>query len=139
MAPDRPPTILGEYGEGYCRYCHFIEALNQYGLIVTHNRGIGNTAREGCEGSGTRPPSLTPVTSRKAAFSTRPGLRFCGWCGETVAVTSYTSGPVYSRHWIGQEGGELCNGTARPVPPSIRGRDHSGERGPSGPVDLRRH
>lgn len=134
----RPATILGEHGEGYCRHCHFVEALDHNGLITEHRRGIGNVAQDRCKGSGRRPPKLTPYASRLAAFRTTMETALCRYCDQYQSVMSYTSGPIFARHWQGGIQSVLCEGTARPVPASARGRNHSGERGPSGPVSLTR-
>lgn len=93
MAPDpRPPTILSEFGDGYCRVCHFIVGLGADGLLLTHTRGAhGLAAKYGeanpqCEGSGKPPTKLTPLTSRLAAFSTKPRTGTCPTCGQTVVI-----------------------------------------------------
>jgi hypothetical protein len=123
----RPPTILGTYGEGYCRYCHFIEPLDHRGLIEYHNRGIGNVIEPGCKGSGTRPPRVTPYASRLAAFRVSPPSATCPVCGTTQDLHTYLSGPTMARHWT-NGGADLCRGVGRrPDPPP--GRDHGSERG----------
>lgn len=72
--PDRPPTILSEHGEGYCRVCRFIEPLTELGVIAEHYRGqvpVGSVGdRKPCKGSHMKPPRLTPYFSRLAEFRT---------------------------------------------------------------------
>lgn len=119
----RPPTILGEYGEGYCRFCHFVVALDRFGLLITHKRGVGSLLTEPCKGSGKRPPKVTPVTSRKAMFRTDPPRVRCELCGQDAVVTPLGA---FGRHWHGPA--RLCENTGR-RPPAPPGRNHSGERG----------
>lgn len=140
-APEpRPPAILGEYGEGYCRYCHFVEALDQHGLLLEHRRGIGNVAKDRCKGSGKKPPRLTPVTSKLAAFRTTMETALCSYCDQYQSVMTYTSGPIFARHWQAGIQSVLCEGTGRTAPASQRARNHAGDRGdPPALVDLERH
>lgn len=79
--PDRPPTILSEYGEGYCRACRFIEPLNENGLIAFHGRG-----GVACDGIGARPPKVTPYASRLSAFRSKLETVRCPACGRTVRL-----------------------------------------------------
>ena len=121
----RPATILGRYGEGYCRICHFVEALDQRGRIIDHARGFGAT--DPCKGSGARPPKLTPVTSRLAAFRVDPPREVCEYCWTEAPLSPFGT---FARHW---NGSRLCQGVAtyptKSVPPPPPGRDHSNERG----------
>lgn len=123
--PPRPPTILGIYGEGYCRVCHFIEALDSQGRIIGHSRGANAT--EQCKGSFTRPPKLTPYRSRLAAFRVDPPRELCMFCLTDAPLSAYGS---FARHW---HGARVCQGTATypagPVQPPPPGRDHGNERG----------
>lgn len=122
--PPRPATILGIYGEGYCRVCHFVEALDSEGLIVTHVRGQAANA-DPCKGSLSKPPKLTPYRSRLAAFTVNPPRRLCTYCSTEAPLSPFGS---FARHW---NGARVCQGAATyPVPlPPPPGRDHSGERG----------
>jgi hypothetical protein len=90
MASDpRPPTILSEFGEGYCRWCHFVEGLGADGTLYRHSRGIADrygSVPDVCDGSGKPPAKLTPVTSRLAAFSTRARTGTCPACGQTITI-----------------------------------------------------
>jgi hypothetical protein len=127
MTPERrPETILGVYGEGYCRHCHFVEALDYDGLLIPHNRGVGNFVQPGCKGSGKRPPKLTPYASRLAAFSSSPPEGICPVCKTSQVITSNR---VMARHWNGAV--RVCEGTSRlpATPDPGPGRDHSNERG----------
>lgn len=59
---------LGPYGEGYCRVCHFVQALTSDGLIERHSRGALLVGPAQCKGSFTKAPKITPFASRKAQF-----------------------------------------------------------------------
>lgn len=123
----RPETILGVYGEGYCRHCHFIEALDENGLIITHGRGLGNFVQPTCKGSGKRPPKLTPYRSALAAFRVTAPTATCPVCQTVQDLHTYASGPVFIRHWT-SGGADLCRGVGRaPDPPP--GRDYGSTRG----------
>lgn len=80
---DRPPSILGPYGEGYCRVCKFIEPLDPAGLIEAHSRGQMISPHE-CKGSGGRPAKVTPRESRLVAFKTKSEKVQCPVCKRTV-------------------------------------------------------
>lgn len=67
LYPHRPPTILSEYGEGYCAVCKFVVGLNYDGQLERHSRGVMISPRE-CKGSLKKPPKVTPYASRSAAF-----------------------------------------------------------------------
>lgn len=116
---DRPPTILGPHGEGYCRHCRFIEPLDQHGAIEAHGS-------HPCEGGGTRPPARTPYASKLSSFTTVPPYAECPVCKGRAAVV--TAGKVMGRHFAGAN---VCAGTGRPAgtPKPGPGRDHSNERG----------
>jgi hypothetical protein len=132
-AERRPATLLGEFGEGYCRICHFVEALDHEGRIIEHARGIGNVSTGPCKGSGRKPPKLTPYQSKLAAFSVNPPVALCPVCEKEQPLTKVPS-LVFARHWIGPA--KVCPGTGRPAlrptpvsePVSLR-RDHGSERG----------
>lgn len=83
----RPPTILSEYGEGYCRHCIFVVGLGPDGMLLTHARSSQMAPRE-CKGSQTRPPARTPITSRKVAFRTKAELVQCPVCKRQVPLLS---------------------------------------------------
>ncbi len=91
-AERRPATILSEFGEGYCRWCHFIEGLGADGTLYNHSRGIANSYGTNvptvCDGSGKPPTKLTPLTSRKAAFSTRAKGALCPSCMTKVELVA---------------------------------------------------
>ena len=116
---------LSLYGEGYCRWCHFVVGLDHYGLLVRHFRGgSGDELRgpRGCKGSGTKPPKVTPYMSRKAMFKTVGRKERCHVCNREVPLlpdgrmTSHTPDP-YRPTWH-------CKGGYQ-----VPGRDHGGERG----------
>lgn len=88
MTPDpRPPSILSEHGEGYCRFCQFVVGLISTGELQPHSRNVLVSPRE-CEGSYKKPPKVTPYYSRKAAFRTLAHKEVCPveGCGRQVAV-----------------------------------------------------
>src|SRR3546814_4169283 len=88
MNPEhRPPTILGPYGEGYCRTCRFVIGLDEQGLLNAHRRGIASYGQASdCAGSGKAPPRLTPYASRAVAFKSAPRRVTCPDCGQQVAL-----------------------------------------------------
>ena len=113
-APEpRPPTILGEYGEGYCRHCHFTVGLDRGGLLNRHVRGQ-SPGGPACDGSHTTPPKITPYRSRLAAFRTTADTVVCPSCGQTVDLAHYASGTQYSRHLM-PNGEGLCLLSSRPI------------------------
>lgn len=118
--PDRPPTILGPHGEGYCRHCHFVVGLGEDGLLDPHSRGHGNGQE--CKGSRTRPPKLTPYASRKVAFKTKAELVQCPMCKRYVPLLS--DGRM-NGHTVSAANISYCKGGFNY--PSFR--DHEGERG----------
>lgn len=96
--PARPPTILSDYGEGYCRHCQFVVGLTQQGTLAPHVRGTAVYDRKPCKGSYTRPPSRTPYYSRKAAFTVRVPKATCPHCKIPVDVKIIGGTPTYARH-----------------------------------------
>lgn len=101
--PDPPHTglrPLSPWGEGYCRHCCFVVGLNYAGQLVEHDRGAQLHSNARCKGSLTRPPKVTPYSSRKAAFTTKSEKVACYVCrrevhlladGRMTAHTSSTS------------------------------------------------
>lgn len=130
----RPPTILGEYGEGYCRVCHMIEPLDASGRIAHHFKGFSAHHDIGdyrCKGTGKVPPKLTPFASRLARFTRVAPLATCPVCREEVPLqpSSSRSGTMMARHFPPDSPGVLCAGYGRePAPPTVSLR-HEGERG----------
>lgn len=120
--PHRGPSILSEYGEGYCRWCQFIVGLSGDGLIMAHSRNTMISPRE-CKGSRTRPPKLTPYTSRKAAFKLRSQLAWCPQCRQWAPTSRYDRGWYYARH---QWSATICPGTGRQV---VEQQDQNNARG----------
>lgn len=119
---------LSPYGEGYCRWCHFVVGLDYAGMLAQHFRGAhGLTARQGaeakpCGGSGTRPPKVTPHASRKAAFRAVARKEQCHVCKrETVLLAD---GRLSSHSRDPYRLNDTCAGGYR-----FPERDHSGERG----------
>lgn len=125
MAPDptRPPTILGPYGEGYCRVCRFIEPLTDKGVIAEH----GRAGAEPCKGSWKTPPKLTPYSSRLSAFKASPRKVECPLCARQVIVLA--DGRIQG-HNVGMSL-QACKAGWHTVPmaESLRPRDHANERG----------
>lgn len=78
---------LGPHGEGYCTVCHFIEPLLPSGVIDRHYRGVqlAGSAKP-CSGSYKKPPRLTPVTSRLAAFRLDAPTVVCPVCWAYVPI-----------------------------------------------------
>lgn len=75
---------LSPWGEGYCRYCHFVVGLTYDGLLVFHSRGAQLHSDAVCKGGGTKAPKVTPHSSRKAAFTTKSEKVGCHVCGREV-------------------------------------------------------
>lgn len=93
----RKPTILGPYGEGYCRFCCFVVGLGPDGRLDNHRRGqIPGAAL--CDGSGVIPPKATPYASRKAMFRVTSDKVDCPGCAQKVPLAHYPSGTQYMRH-----------------------------------------
>lgn len=113
--PDRPPTILSEYGEGYCTRCRFVIGLTAQGRMVPHFRGRGldayNPSGKHCDGSRRFPAKVTPYSSRKSAFRIRVSMDTCNDCGRRVEVVD----GALTWHSIFQYGGEKCPGSCKPV------------------------
>lgn len=134
MAPDpRPPTILSEFGDGYCRVCHFIVGLDAHGLLLVHVRGAhGLVARYGetnpaCKGSDRAPTKLTPFTSRLAAFSTKARRDQCPACHQEIVVEHSGRWKVHSPT-PGVTG--WCKMSQKVyVKPQVNRLKHNGERG----------
>lgn len=117
--PPRPPSILSEHGEGYCRYCVFVVGLDPAGMLARHWRG--QTATE-CKGSGTRPPARTPLVSRKAMFRVTAKRVDCPTCKRSVPLLA--DGRM-NGHTISASSMRYCPGGYN----FPNYRDHSGERG----------
>lgn len=134
VSEPRVPTILGEYGEGYCRECHMIEPLTSTGVLDLHFRGFSAAHNIGdyrCKGSGKVPPRLTPFTSRLAAFRRIAPLGTCPVCREEVPLQPSSSRSVtrMARHFPPDNPNILCAGFGRePAMPTVSLR-HEGERG----------
>jgi len=102
-------VILSEFGEGYCRVCHFVVGLVEDGRLIFHERGRHSNSIAACDGSGRKPSKVTPYASRLAAFKTKAPLVACPGCGHQVTVASYPSGPLIARHIV--PFGSLCPGS----------------------------
>lgn len=126
--PDRPPTILGPYGEGYCTTCRFVVGLNELGLLLVHSRGSYGLNPTPCKGSGRRPPKGTPYASRLSAFRAAPRKVDCPLCSRKVIVLA--DGRIQG-HPVSRSTTVACKAGWHTVPmaESMRPRDHSGERG----------
>ena len=109
------PTILGPYGEGYCRYCRFVEGLDQYGLLNSHIRGaLGRSYTEDpkpCKGSSRKPAKVTPYMSRLSVFVTRPRKVDCPQCGARVQLVTGTGYQYLERHMVNHSL-VVCGGTS---------------------------
>ena len=89
---------LGPYGEGYCRVCHFVQALTFDGLIERHSRGALLDGPAECKGSFTKAPKITPFASRKAMFRLKAPDAWCPECKRFVRSVTRGGVPVYARH-----------------------------------------
>jgi hypothetical protein len=131
----RPATILGPYGEGYCRVCRFIEPLTRQGVIAEHARSNGGWPGPGerCKGSFKAPPKDTPYFSRLSAFRATPRKVECPMCHRQVTVLAggRISGHNIAATTITLCGATLCEAGGRTVTTaaSMRARGHGGERG----------
>lgn len=100
--PVRPATILGEFGEGYCAACMFIEPLGEDGRIVRHFTGrhavqFGHPGPEECPGSCRKPPARTPRTAEAARFTTTPRrMVMCPLCMRMLYKPANGFWPVHS-------------------------------------------
>lgn len=97
--PEVDASILSPDGEGYCQHCQFVVGLTPGGYMDAHRRG-SNGAGEGrlCKGSGRRPASRTPYSSRKAAFRVNvPGV-WCPTCQQSVRPLRKAGESVYPWH-----------------------------------------
>ena len=114
MTP-RPATILGPYGEGYCRWCQFVIGLTELGVLNEHRRGVrSGRIVDPCEGSHTVPPKLTPYASKKARFTCTGPVAYCPDCLQTVSYHAFESGTkVFMRHWAGAV---ICPKAGHPIP-----------------------
>ena len=94
---------LSPYGEGYCRWCRFVVGLGPDGMLEPHSRG------EECAGGGTRPPKVTPYSSKRSRFGTVQRKAFCYVCEQEVpllgdgALKSHRPDPYNFKSWC--EGG----------------------------------
>lgn len=122
--PDgRPPTILSEHGEGYCRWCHFVIGLDYSGMLASHVRGAHGMANaKDCDGSGTRPPKVTPYASRKAAFRSVARKEQCRFCKRDIVLLADGRFTSHSRDPYRLN--DACTGGYR-----FPERDHANERG----------
>lgn len=121
----RPATILGPYGEGYCRHCRFIEGLDEYGLINVHAHGAPQQWElpKPCKGSGTVPPKLTPYASDKSRFRSWATTGECPECRRRMEVLKTETGNYFlPYHTAGYGPGvKGCPGVNRaPVMASVR-------------------
>lgn len=100
---------LSPFGEGYCRWCHFVIGLTFQGVIEQHTRSASmwRDEAEPCKGSYARPPKVTPYTSRKAAFRLTVPKEICPACTKEVRVTYWSGGYSYEQH-LPQVGSTLC-------------------------------
>lgn len=100
--PDRPPSILSEFGEGYCRWCYFVVGLTPYGLLAPHTRGKNGdgwgAVDKACKGGDTAPPRVTPYSSRKAMFRVTPSTAYCPGCVREVPTAWISGVHVYADH-----------------------------------------
>lgn len=117
---DRPPTILSEYGEGYCRVCHFVIGLTWQGVLGPHIRGahglhLGDVGE--CKGSYKVPPKVTPCSSAKAMFRVTPTMAWCPDCKADVPTHLGIRGGSrsYGRHRVGPYSPVLCVRSFEPV------------------------
>lgn len=121
---DRPPSILSEWGEGYCRWCFFVVGLSHDGRLAQHSRGSNGASPHQCDGSGTKPPKITPYASRKAAFKTVARKMRCHECSREVSVLPDGR---FAAHTVAYHVTTSCKGGySFPRPPE---RDHGSERG----------
>lgn len=121
----RPPTILGPFGEGYCRHCRFIEGLTEDGLINEHQRGMSQQweTPKSCPGSLTVPPKLTPYSSKKSAFRSWATTGECPECRRRMEVMKTETGNYFlPYHTYGYGTGvQRCpKSGAAPKPASVR-------------------
>lgn len=112
---------LSPWGEGYCRYCHFVVGLTYDGQLAGHNRGAQLQSNSACKGGGTRPPKVTPYASRKAAFTTKSEKVDCHVCGRGVYLLA--DGRM-SAHTSSTSSLARCSGGYH-----LPQRDHANERG----------
>lgn len=119
QAPEPPHTgvrPLSPYGEGYCRFCHFVVGLGPDGLLDQHKRSAfdsrGYAQGEGssiCKGSCRKPPRATPVTSRLAAFRVRPRRDTCPRCNRQRIIV--LADGTLAWHTLGAANYTTCPGT----------------------------
>lgn len=111
----REPSILSQYGEGYCRWCYFVVGLTYRGLLAGHQRGIASYGlAKPCPGSDTKPPRVTPYSSRKAAFRVKVPDAWCPACRQFVRSSTAGGAQVYTRHFPADTG-RACLRTGLPV------------------------
>lgn len=120
----RPPTILSEYGEGYCRWCQFVIGLNHHGLLLQHRRGIGSYGQVSeCKGSDTVPPKITPYSSKRARFIATPRRAECPQC-RRPDMPLLSDGRLAGHLSDPYRPGSYCKGGY-----TLPERDHGAERG----------
>lgn len=121
-ARHRPPTILSEYGEGYCRWCQFVVGLDYHGLLFVHTRNAQVSPRE-CKGSGTIPPKVTPYASKRARFISTARRAQCPVC-KREEMPLLADGRLAGHLADPYRPGSYCKGGY-----TLPGRDHGNERG----------
>ena len=129
--PPDPPHAglrpLSPWGEGYCRWCFFVVGLNYAGQLAEHHRGIASYGQsKPCPGSYTKPPKITPYSSRKAAFRLKAPDAWCPACKQFVQSTRQAGDQVYARH---PAPGSITRLPTCPYTMRLVERDHGSERG----------
>lgn len=125
---------LGPYGEGYCRVCHFVIALDERGRLEHHSRGAVIASTTLCKGGRRKPPKLTPLESYKARFRSIAPVATCPFCMNSVMVL--VDGRL-APHKGTLRAVDNCKGSFRPAErrpapvtePVNLNRNHSAERG----------
>lgn len=108
---------LSPWGEGYCRWCHFVVGLTWEGQLVEHVRGAhGLDITNPCKGSFTKPPKVTPYASRKAAFRVKSEPAWCPKCRQFARTTRKGGVRTYTWHSRGPlAGAAACPNYGQPV------------------------
>lgn len=111
----RESTILGDFGEGYCTVCRFIEPLDEAGRIVRHERGTlyerYGAPPQVCAGSWKKPPARIPVTSTKSKFGLEASVVTCPLCMTSMGRPA----GVWPAHFLAAEAFGECPASGQPV------------------------